>query len=169
MPVSESTQRLQLALSKQLDDESKELLESELDELERIARLTQAIEGKLAALYAHKFPKSCAMCGRIYYTREEFLDQTRRLAGQSTTVHTVGVQEYRNCVCGSTLMVWTKDRRDNSEFGHARRALFDACLARLKSLSNEDESVLRERLRGVFRTLSDRLGQRAPDSGQGGT
>jgi hypothetical protein len=162
MPVSESTEQFQQELSQQLDDEFRGLLGSELDALERIARLTQSIEGKLTALYAHKFPKSCAMCGRVYQTREDFLDQTLTLAGGGTAVHKVGVQEYRNCVCGSTLMVWTKERRDNSEFGHARRALFDACLEKLKSLSKEDEAVLRKRLREVFRTVSDRLGQPAP-------
>src|SRR5581483_3456328 len=147
-------------LLSEMDGLTHDLLSSELGSLERISSLTESIQGKLDRLYAHKFPKSCSSCGRIYETRESYLRATRDLIGKNTVMNRVGVQEYRNCECGSTLLVWTQDRRDNSDFGKARRDLFDVCLAKMKTLSTDDEATLRARLRRIFRGVADRVESR---------
>jgi hypothetical protein len=141
----------------ELTSESDTLLSSELDEMQKIAALTESVASKLTALYQAKFPKACTTCGRIYETREEYLKATMALAQKSTMVNKMGVQEYRNCVCGSTLMVWTKERRDNTPFGNRRRELFEACLQKLKSVSRDPEDVLRDRLRLLFHEVSEKM------------
>jgi len=157
MALLPETLEFQEQLSRQLDEEMRGMLDSEMDALNQIARLCESIDAKLALLFGHKFPKSCATCGKVYETRDEYLKDTSSLSGKSATASAHGVQEYRNCACGSTLMVWTKDRRDNSEFGHARRALFDDCLTKLRAVSGEAEPVLRDKLRQIFRRASERL------------
>ena len=139
----------------ELTAEADSLLSSELDALEKIAALTESVASKLTALYQAKFPKACATCGRIYETREQYLKATMSLG--KTQVNKMGVQEYRNCECGSTLMVWTKERRDNSPFGARRRELFDACFDKIKSVSTEPEDLIRNRLRQLFQDVSDRM------------
>ena len=143
-------------LIQQLHAEADTVLASELDVLQKIAGLTESVQAKLTALYMSKFPKCCATCGREFPTRESYLQATLELA-KGAVVNRAGVQEYRNCVCGSTLMVWTKDRRDTTPFGVQRRELFDTCLAKLKGLSPDADQVLRERLRQVFRGVTDKL------------
>ena len=160
MTLSPDTLAFQEELSRQLDEEARALLASELDSLHQITRLCESIAAKLTLLFGHKFPKSCTTCGKMYETREDYLRETQNLRGKGTLASSHGVQEYRNCTCGSTLMVWTKDRRDNSEFGEARRALFDDCLAKLKAVSTDDEAVLRERLRQIFRLACDRFSRK---------
>ena len=138
----------------ELGAEFKDLLNKEMMSLEKISLFTGSIEKKLTALYDQKFPKKCNNCGRIYETMDQYAQETLRLRGKDTLFNASGVQMYRNCVCSSTLLVWTKeDRRDTSEFGNLRRQLFDTCLAKLKELSDEDENSLKEKLRIVFRQV----------------
>lgn len=144
-------------LSRELDESLGTVMSAELDSLVRITRFTQAIETKLERLYRAKFPKACSKCGRIFATREDYLRETAPLRGKSINVDETGIQEYRNCICGTTLMLWTSDRRDQTDFGQARRSLFDACLSRLEQISTEDDSVLRARLRRIFRAVSQRF------------
>lgn len=142
-------------LLQELTSEADSLLSGELDALGKIAALTESVTEKLTALYQAKFPKACSTCGRVYETREDYVAATQSLG--KTQVNRMGVQEYRNCVCGSTLMVWTKERRDNSPFGARRRELFDACLEKLRTVSQDPEDVLRKRLRQLFQEVSDRM------------
>ncbi len=144
-------------LLSELDGEAQAVLASELDALAKIAALTESVQAKLTALYQAKFPKACATCGKTYETREDYLKATAALAAKSTMVNKMGVQEYRNCECGSTLMVWTKERRDNTPFGARRRELFDACLEKLKAASGEPDDVLRKRLRELFHEIAEKL------------
>lgn len=149
-------------LRAELDGLGNDLLASEVTQLQKISSFTENIQAKLDRLYAHKFPKSCSTCGRVYETRQEYLSATRNLKGGGAVVNRLGVQEYRNCECGSTLLVRTNDRRDNSVFGQARRDLFEACLDKLKVLSVEDEATLRERLRQIFNKVAARVEAREP-------
>ena len=72
-----------------------------------------------------------------------------------------GVQEYRNCTCGSTLLLITDDRRDKTEFGEIRRILFDLSVTYIKefhlkinenSTEPTDEEIV-EFVRHVFRKI----------------
>lgn len=83
------------------------------------------------------FPKTCLKCARIYGSFAEFIENT--LPAQSGS----GLAEYekdplkksvgifRNCACGSTLMILGPNRRDTSEAGEKRRQIFGAMLDKL--------------------------------------
>ena len=85
----------------------------------------------LKVLSAASFPKRCAMCGQTYASAEEFLQKTESIVGHSGIKQSLDdddkdiVQVFRNCACGSTLMDCFSNRRDVSETGLKRRALFD--------------------------------------------
>jgi hypothetical protein len=100
---------------------------------ERRELLQKSINEQLVGLYAEKFPKKCNCCLKIYQTRESYLEETARLKKNNGIVicERRGVQEFRNCSCGSTLLIVTDNRRDNSEFGEAKRAFFNLCVAYL--------------------------------------
>ena len=112
------------------------------------------IGNQLIDLYSQKFPKRCNNCGKTYKTRNEYLKATYPMRDRRGTIFEVKkVQEYRNCICGSTLLILTDDRRDNSKFGYARRELFDRCLADLKKITEKDEESLKIALREIFRII----------------
>ena len=138
----------------ELDSEFNMLLNNEFTELEKISLFAESVANKLQKHYSNMFPKKCNTCCRIYKTREQYLDETKLLQKTSTIYDEVGLQEYRNCVCGSTLVLWSQDRRDNTPYGVARRKLFDECLEKLMKLSEESEEQVRQRLRQIFSRLA---------------
>lgn len=142
------------ALRKEIDAAFTGMLSSELGELERISSFTEKVKEKLTKHYSKIFPKKCNSCGTIYATREDFIAATHSLSTEDTIFDEIGLQEYRNCPCGSTLIVWTRDRRDNSDYGKLRRQLFDDCLQKIKKISHEPEEQIITRLRKVFSALS---------------
>lgn len=83
------------------------------------------------------FPKKCAGCGKIYYTLEQFLEETKSVRNSSGLISSIDdddktvVEVYRNCSCGSTLMDLCHDRRDTTEAGLKRRKLFEAMQKKL--------------------------------------
>lgn len=86
----------------------------------------------LKTLNHDDFPKRCACCGRVYQTEEEYFRETNSIninhTGLKASIDDDDsplVELYRNCVCGSTLMAFFSDRRDQSETGTKRRLLFD--------------------------------------------
>ncbi len=86
----------------------------------------------LQALSDSAFPKQGPSCGKVYTSVEEFTRETEDLRNGSGLQEGLGEEEdevvvelYRNCSCGSTLMNFFSDRRDNSEHGKKRRAAFD--------------------------------------------
>jgi len=93
----------------------------------------------LRELSAGEFPKVCPNCGRVYQTLEDFLQQTRAIAGKSGLKAALDdderpiVELFRNCVCGSTLMDFCQSRRDESEAGHRRRENFERTMQLLVS------------------------------------
>jgi len=118
------------------------------------SKTTELLKG-LIALSDATFPKRCANCGAAYASVKEYVEKTEDVAGQSGLKKGYDdddkpiVQLFRNCVCGSTLMDCFKDRRDISEAGIKRRALFDNLINSLtrKGLSAE---TARKELRNVL-------------------
>jgi len=84
----------------------------------------------LKALSVNSFPKKCNTCGAEYADEMDFLAKTQQMpkhSGLKSAEEDDGsfvVEVFRNCVCGSTLMDEFADRRDMSEQGSKRRALF---------------------------------------------
>jgi hypothetical protein len=93
----------------------------------------------LLALLQNEFPKTCAKCGRAYPTLESFVDETAAanhgtgLMGYDMGARFQHVAMMRNCSCGSTLMTFCCDRRDISETGVRRRAMFENLLQTLQA------------------------------------
>jgi hypothetical protein len=95
----------------------------------------------LLALLENEFPKTCARCKRVYPTLESFVDETQPVVSgtglmsydmqQQTQFQQVAMM--RNCSCGSTMATFCCDRRDCSEGGTRRRAMFENLLAQLQS------------------------------------
>ncbi len=86
----------------------------------------------LKAIEETAFPRTCANCGHVYETSEQYLRETRNVSGNRSGLkasldddgrHCVEV--FRNCVCGSTLMNVFGDRRDTTESGLRRRQRFN--------------------------------------------
>lgn len=76
------------------------------------------------------FPKKCPMCKKIYNNEKDFINETSKINGQSGLKQSYDdndrtiIELYRNCSCGSTLMNFFGDRRENNEAGEKRRAEF---------------------------------------------
>lgn len=83
------------------------------------------------------FPKVCPACSRTYSNYSEFLERTAPSDMAQSAVeyekedHSKNVGIFRNCPCGSTLMILRNDRRDTSEAGEKRRQIFGAMLDKL--------------------------------------
>lgn len=98
-----------------------------------------AIYEGLLALLQNEFPKTCPKCKRVYVTLEAFVDDTAAvssgtgLMGYDTGSRLQQVAMMRNCVCGSTMATFCCDRRDQSEAGTRRRAMFDNLLGELQT------------------------------------
>lgn len=151
--IQEKAENIQRIIN-ELDSEFNQLLGDEMTELQKISAFAESVTKKLIRHYSHVFPKKCNNCGTIYETREQYLEATVRLNKTTTVFDVIGLQEYRNCPCGSTLIVWTQDRRDNTEYGVARRKLFDECLEKMKKISKDSEDVLRAKLRKIFSSIA---------------
>lgn len=143
-----------LSIERQLKSEFGHMLDSELSQLEVLTKFTESVAAKLKQHYQDVFPKICNNCKTIYETREDYLNATKVLGPTSTVFDAVGLQEYRNCECGSTLVIWTQERRDNTEYGIARRKLFGLCLEKMKKISDKPERELMAQLRQLFSGVS---------------
>lgn len=75
-------------------------------------------------------PVHCFSCGREYKTLTDFIGLTSAVDDESALLENehadhVEVQLIRQCSCGSELVTHFRDRRDTSEKGEKKRALFD--------------------------------------------
>lgn len=122
--------------------------------------MTQALDGLyegLQAIWNTEFPKTCPKCGKIYTSIEDYFSRTEPLSSSTglmeieTPDHDEQVGLFRNCPCGSTLMAFCRDRRDDSEDGERRRVLFDQVLERLTESGLPAEEA-RTRLRQALRS-----------------
>jgi hypothetical protein len=93
----------------------------------------------LLALLQNEFPKTCQKCAKVYPSLESFVDGTSPvqsgtgLMGYDTGYQFQQVAMMRNCICGSTMATFCCDRRDYSEGGLRRRAMFDNLLLELQA------------------------------------
>jgi len=117
-------------------------------------------EGFLALLQ-NEFPKTCPRCQHIYPTLEAFVDETlpvrtgTGLMGYDVGETSQNVAMMRNCSCGSTMATFCCDRRDISDAGMRRRAMFDNLLEQLQS-RGIDAITARDQLLAFLR------GERSP-------
>jgi hypothetical protein len=115
-----------------------------------------AIYEGLLALLQNEFPKTCRKCKRVYPTLESFVDETQvvtsgtGLMGYDTGNPFQQVAMMRNCSCGSTMATFCCDRRDCSEGGLRRRAMFENLLGELRK-RGIDAITAREQLLAFLR------------------
>jgi hypothetical protein len=128
------------------------------DRLHEIQAKAHLIESKLKTLYNEKFPKKCNSCGAVFETRESYLEATKPLSDRNVRFDKFvdKVQEYRNCTCGSTLMIMMPDRRDMTEFGIERRAIFDQLVALIVEMKKMDQEDAKKIVRKIFKTLANK-------------
>ena len=117
----------------------------------------------LKALSDSAFPKQCASCGRVYRSPEDFFRHSSApsrgsgLKGSWDDDDRDIVELYRNCECGSTLMDFFMDRRDTSERGLKRRAVFGRLLETLEGKGLPREAARQELLNVMNGDRSERL------------
>lgn len=76
------------------------------------------------------FPKTCGNCGKVYRFPSDFFASSRPINNRTGLKSSLGendqpiIEVFRNCECGSTLMDFFEDRRDNSAKGLKRREVF---------------------------------------------
>lgn len=91
----------------------------------------------LQALSDTAFPKTCGSCGRVYRSAEEFTADSLAPGDRSGLKQAVDddeqpvVELFRNCQCGSTLLDFFENRRDNSARGQKRRDVFGRVMTSL--------------------------------------
>ena len=103
-----------------------------------------------------QFPKACSCCGTIYQSCKEYKERTKALKQDvaSTLVPFANCWiEYRNCGCGSTLVLIFSEERDVSPSGQRRRDYFWECVDKLTRKENlpMDQAVFT--VRRVFRRV----------------
>ena len=121
----------------------------------------------LQALTASTFPKKCTNCGVVYACKEDFWLKTDPMQGRTGFTesrdddgHPI-VELFRNCPCGSTLMVCFNNRRDTSANGLKRRMIFDRLLTLLEARgvpSATARAELLKMMRGRPSPMLDRMG-----------
>ncbi len=115
------------------------------------------------------FPKKCRTCQRSYRDLTDFFENTEQVPGSSglaefqagKSSNIVGV--FRNCGCGSTMLVACRDRRDLSEAGEERRKNFDKvldCLEKMGIDREQGRKELRRFMRGERSELLEQAGLR---------
>jgi len=149
--LAESLDRFRMRFEQALDEIASDGIDTGV--VEALAGSTTEIDRDLDRLYSGKFPKQCNTCGRVYATHAEYIEMTRTLRSAGTLYDDEEreVQEYRDCACGSSLLVLVGDRRDESPFGQARRRMFDSWLGRLAQRTGRASDDLAPLLRQVFR------------------
>lgn len=116
----------------------------------------------LSELAAGSFPKTCSSCGRVYQNIEQFLAETEAVGEKSGLKSSMDeddatiVEIFRNCSCGSTLLEFSKDRRDTSPQGLERRERFGHLLTTLVK-RGLDEQVAKQELLKVVRGQQSEL------------
>jgi len=118
----------------------------------------------LKSIIDSAFPKTCPMCGKIYNNEQDFIKETTKINNQTGLKQSYDdddhpiVELYRNCSCGSTLMNFFGDRRNNDETGEKRRAKFGELLDYLVSREGlEPEQARNELLKAIRGEKSDIL------------
>lgn len=123
----------------------------------------------LNSLAQSAFPKKCKTCGRLFETAEQFLEETEDIRASVTGLKqsrddegAIIVEAFRNCPCGSTLMDFFNDRRDQSRAGDARRKKFNDLLEFLLENGLEREMARNELLKVMRGEKSEILARIRP-------
>jgi len=123
----------------------------------------------LNSLAQSAFPKKCKTCGRLFETAEQFLKETEDIRESVTGLKqsrddegAIIVEVFRNCPCGSTLMDFFNDRRDQSRAGDARRKKFNDLLEFLLENGLEREMARNELLKVMRGEKSEILARIRP-------
>ena len=118
----------------------------------------------LKSIVESAFPKKCPMCGKTYNNEQDFINDTSKINNQTGLKQSYDdddlpiVELYRNCSCGSTLMNFFGDRRDNNEEGELRRTKFGELLDYLvNSVELEPNEARTELLKAIRGEKSDIL------------
>jgi len=122
---------------------------------EEISYEDQLFKG-LKALTESAFPKKCASCGAVFETADQFFTATELVGGKHTGLTQAEeedgsyiVESFRNCPCGSTMLVFFSDRRDTSEAGLKRRENFEKLLDFLDGQGLDREIARKELIKVV--------------------
>ena len=111
----------------------------------------------LCALVESAFPRTCPKCRRTFASVEDFLVETQPLQRSTGLKESVDdaarpiVALFRNCLCGSTLMEFFQDRRNQTETGLWIRRQFQVWLEELQA-TGLDEPTARKKLLERLRT-----------------
>ncbi len=123
----------------------------------------------LNSLAESAFPKKCETCGRMFETAEQFLRETEDIRESVTGLKqsrddegAIIVEAFRNCACGSTLMDFFNDRRDQSNAGDIRRKKFNDFLVFLMENGLEREVARDELLKVMHGEKSEILANIRP-------
>ena len=106
-----------------------------------------------------QFPKRCRCCGALYNSYPTYLDQTKPLGTETGVTYVPAVQtwvEYRNCMCGSTLVLLFNFERDFSPEGLKRRDYFWECVHKLRGKENLPMEKAIHTVRHVFRKAMEK-------------
>lgn len=113
-----------------------------------------------------EFPKTCLKCGTTYGNFSELVSKTSPADNASGLMayedddHETSVGIFRNCACGSTLMIKGHDRRDTSEAGEKRRKIFGDMLDKLIAAKVPREVARKRLLRMLYSGQIDDLANR---------
>lgn len=134
--------------------EIRQLLETEMAQLQNI--LERAPLTKVDILFNDKFPKDCSTCGEHFSNRSEYLEKTTQASAGSLLFSEYGLQEFRNCKCGTTMSMWgpDDDRRDITHEGALKRAIFTNCMDKLLANGLGTRELLVKSLRKLFENES---------------
>ncbi len=122
----------------------------------------------LLALLQNEFPKTCPKCDRVYPSLESFVDETAAVNdGSGLMGYEMGDQSrqqvamFRTCSCGTSIATFCCDRRDCTENGMRRRAMFNTLLEQLQAAgidAIEARNQLLAFLRGERSPILESLG-----------
>lgn len=130
-------------------------------------RQSEALFRGLKSLSRTAFPKKCPTCGRVYDNEQQYISATQAIRPAKSGLKESFddddnqiVELYRNCVCGSTLMEFFGDRRDNTPNGVKRREIFGKLLDLLVAEGIEREVARQELLKKLYGKKSELLDNR---------
>ncbi|MDH5600072.1 MAG: oxidoreductase [Gammaproteobacteria bacterium] len=95
------------------------------------------------------------MCGKIYNNEEDFINDTTTINNHNGLKQSYDdddlpiVELYRNCSCGSTLMNFFGDRRENTSAAEKRRKKFGELLNYLVAQGLEHSVARIELLKAI--------------------
>jgi len=96
---------------------------------------------------ASDFPKKCNCCNLVFNDRDQYLRETNPpTSGQFGCAKNDKVLEFRNCSCGSTLVITFKDERDYTSAGNFKRK----CIGiKIKNFMDNGDTYTRAKTKAI--------------------